>query len=58
MAGEPITMRRQKTITVRPNRMNDKEFIAPIHEEFGEPENEDKNEEEAVETNNSEDVKE
>ena len=58
MAGEPMTMRCQRAITVSPNELHNEEFVAPMHEEVGEPENEDKNEEEAVETNNSEDVKE
>ena len=50
MAGEPITRRRPRAITVRPNQMNDKELIAPIDEEVGEPENHGKENENVVET--------
>ena len=50
MAGEPITTGSQRAITVRPNEIQSRKLIAPIHEDAGEPVEEDENEKEVVET--------
>ena len=49
MAGEPIASKCKRAITISPDKVNSMEFIAPIHEEVGEPKEDEKEEQEAVE---------
>ena len=56
MAGEPITGMRQRANTVSPTTMKQEEFIAPVHEEAGEPEKKDEKQKEIVETGDLEDT--
>ena len=50
MAGETITTGSQRAITVRPNETQARKLIAPIHEDAGEPEEQEEDKKEVVET--------
>ena len=58
MAAEPITTKCKRAITISPRKANTVEFIAPIHEETGEPEENNEEENGLVETSNAQETEE
>ena len=53
-----MTLRSERAITVRPKQTHDQELIAPIHEEVGELEGDNKDNENVVEADDAEGMKE